>query len=74
MVRCTRTMDLEVYHKDRRAGNGIENAKVFCPECNERRTVYGLARAMPLPFDDGTKAAAIKKSGHQCECTSGGCH
>lgn len=74
MERCTKTKDLEVYHKDRRAGNGIDNAKVLCPECNEKRTVYGLARTMPPPFDEDTKGAALKNSGHQCECTSGVCH
>ena len=39
MARCKRTTYLDVYHKRRDGGNGIENAVVLCEKCyNANRT------------------------------------
>ena len=34
MTRCTRTTNLEVHHKNRNVGNGINNAEVLCHDCH----------------------------------------
>ena len=41
MARCNRTKELEVHHKRRYGGNGIENAEVLCHECHINTDTYG---------------------------------
>jgi hypothetical protein len=75
MPRCTRTRDLEVHHKDRKAGKGIGNAKVLCNPCHKKTPDYGVPGNPANDFDEPTKAQAIRNAGNQCECTSTvGCH
>lgn len=76
MARCTRTRNLEVHHKRRDAGNGLDNAEVLCETCHEKGTAtYGLLGPTPPPFAEDTKAMALRRAGNQCECTrTAGCH
>jgi len=75
MARCTRTRGLDVHHKRRDGGNGLDNAEVLCPPCHEATSTYGIPGRTPPPFDDQTRQAALHRAGHQCQCTrTGGCH
>lgn len=75
MARCTRTTDLEVHHKRRDNGNGIDNAEVLYQRCHKGTSTYGVSGVSPPPFDKTTKDRAIKRAGNQCECTRvSGCH
>lgn len=75
MARCTRTRGLEVHHKRRDGGNGLDNAEVLCPQCHAATSTYGTPGKTPPPFSDDTKQKALRKAGNQCECTkTGGCH
>lgn len=75
MARCTRTDNLEIHHKNRSGGNGLDNALVLCQKCHETTSSYGDLGISPPEFRDFTKAAALAIAGHQCECTrTGGCH
>ena len=75
MSRCTSTMDLDVHHKQRDGGNGMDNAQVLCQRCHESTTTYGTPGETPPPFSEATKERAIRRAGNQCECTSDrGCH
>jgi 5-methylcytosine-specific restriction endonuclease McrA len=75
MARCTRTRDLEVHHKRRDGGTGIDNAEVLCPTCHQATTSYGTPGKSPAPFSEDVKAKAIRNAGSQCECIrTGGCH
>jgi len=75
MSRCTRTQDLEVHHKRRDVGNGLDNAEVLCPTCHAATLTYGVSGDSPVPFSQDTKDKALKQAGYQCECTrTGGCH
>lgn len=75
MARCTRTRNLEVYHKHRGGDNDLSNTKVICETCHTVAPTYvALGKALPA-FTEETKNAALKRTGNQCECTwSGGCH
>lgn len=77
MARCTRTSELEVHHKRRDGGNGLDNAEVLCARCHQVGTsTYGVPGGeSPPPFDTLTIAIALRLAGDQCECTrTGGCH
>lgn len=75
MSRCTRTYGLEVHHKRRDGGNGIENAMVLCQKCHAATSTYGTPGTSPDPFPPSVKEAALRRAGYQCECTSErGCH
>ncbi len=75
MARCTRTKNLEVYHKQLYGGNDLSNAKVLCETCRTVAPTYGALGKAPPAFTEETKNAALKRAGNQCECTwSGGCH
>lgn len=75
MPRCTRTRGLEVHHKRRDGGNGLDNAEVLCSQCHTSTSTFGNPGTSPPPFSDETKQKALKKAGYQCECTrTGGCH
>jgi 5-methylcytosine-specific restriction endonuclease McrA len=75
MARCTRTRGLEVHHKRRDGGNGLNNAEVLCGPCHQATSTYGETGPSPDPFSQDTKKAALKRAGNQCECTrTGDCH
>jgi 5-methylcytosine-specific restriction endonuclease McrA len=76
MARCTRTRNLEVHHKRRDGGNGVDNTEVLCQPCHSAGTsTYGEPGKTPPPFDESTKQAALRRAENQCECTRvGGCH
>jgi 5-methylcytosine-specific restriction endonuclease McrA len=75
MARCTRKWGLEVHHKRRDGGNGLDNAEVLCAKCHEATSTYGDPGKSPDPFSEETKEKAMKRAGNQCECTKiGGCH
>ncbi len=73
--RCTRTTNLEVHHKRRNGGNGLENAQVMCQKCHAATHTYGTPGHSPEPFPQSVKDQALKNSGYRCECTNDyGCH
>ncbi len=75
MARCTSTRDLDVHHKRRDGGNGIDNAEVLCQPCHKATSTFGAPGNTPPSFDEDTKQRALRRAGNQCECTkSGGCH
>jgi hypothetical protein len=75
MARCKRTRDLDVHHKRRDRGNGLDNAAVLCPFCHQATPTFGTPGESPPPFSEAIKQAALKGAGNQCECTSTrGCH
>ncbi len=75
MARCTKTYGLEVHHKSRYGGNGLDNAEVLCQPCHEATPSYGTPGGSPPDFSEQTKQAALRRAGNQCECTrTGGCH
>ena len=75
MERCTRTRNLEVHHKRKDGGIGLDNAQVLCQLCHARTESYGTPRKAPLPFSEETKKKAMARAGNRCQCTStGGCH
>lgn len=75
MARCTRTSGLEVHHKSRYGGNGLDNAEVLCQPCHEATSSYGTPGVSPPDFSEETRQAALRRAGNQCECTrTGGCH
>ena len=76
MPRCTRITNLQVHHKRRDGGNGLDNAEVLCLACHSKGTsTYGVPGQSPKPFGDATKQEALKRARNQCECTRiGGCH
>ena len=69
MARCTRTTNLEVHHKRRDGGNGLDNAQVLCQPCHATTGSYGTPGKSPPPFSEDTKKAALARSGNRCECT-----
>lgn len=75
MPRCTRTTNLELHHKRRDGGNGLDNAEVLCQKCHAATGTFGTPGKAPPDFDEATKQAALKRAGYQCECTrTGACH
>ena len=75
MAKCTVTRGLEVHHKRRDGGNGIDNAEVLCQACHKATATYGVSGPSPLPFSQATKDAALTRANNQCQCTrTGGCH
>jgi 5-methylcytosine-specific restriction endonuclease McrA len=75
MARCTRTKNLEVYHKQSRGDNDLRNAKIICETCHTAAPTYSTMGKAPSAFTEETKTAALKRAVNQCECTwSGGCH
>lgn len=75
MTRCTRIRNLEIHHKRRDSGNDLSNAEVLCGPCHSATSTYGVQGKTPPAFTVGTKEAALKRAGNQCECIrSGGCH
>ena len=75
MARCTRTRNLEVYHKRSSGDNDLSNAKVLCEICHTVAPAYSTLGKTPPAFTEETKKAALNRVGNQCECTwSGGCH
>lgn len=75
MSRCTRTNNLEVHHKRRDGGNGLDNAEVLCEKCHQATASYGTPGESPPPFDFIVKMLAKLRAGSQCECTrTSGCH
>ena len=75
MARCVRTRGLEVHHKRRDGGNGLDNAEVLCQPCHEATATYGVGGKTSPDFDESTKQAAFRRAGYQCDCTrTGVCH
>jgi 5-methylcytosine-specific restriction endonuclease McrA len=75
MARCTQTSNLEVHHRRRDGGNGLDNAEVLCQKCHAATTTYGAPGPSPPDFDEATKQAALRQAGNHCQCTrTGGCH
>ena len=75
MARCTVKSSLEVHHKRRDGGNGLDNAEVLCQKCHKATETYGAPGKSPDPFDQATKDKALRRAGDQCECMrTGGCH
>jgi 5-methylcytosine-specific restriction endonuclease McrA len=75
MARCTRTRNLEVHHRRRDGGSGLDNAEALCQACHTATGSYGTPGKSPADFDDATKQRALTRAGSQCECTrTGGCH
>ena len=70
MARCTRTDNLEVHHKSRSGGNGLNNAQVLCELCHKTTPSYGDPGTSPPPFNEETKEQALREAGRRCECTS----
>ena len=56
MARCSSTWALEVHHKRRDGGNGVDNAEVLCPPCHAATTTYGDPGKSPEPFSEEAKA------------------
>jgi len=50
MARCTRTWSLDVHHKRRDEGNGLDNAEVLCSKYHEATSTYGNPGPTPPPF------------------------
>jgi hypothetical protein len=74
-MRCSKRTTLEIHHKRRDGGNGLDNAEVLCHGCHVNTSSFGTPGTSPQPFSDATKEAALKRAGNQCECTkSSGCH
>lgn len=69
MARCTKTRDLEVHHRRRDGGDGIDNAEVLCRPCHQATTTYGTPGTSPPPFSQDVKDRAMRRAGNQCECT-----
>jgi 5-methylcytosine-specific restriction endonuclease McrA len=69
MARCTVTSNLEVHHKRRNGGNGLENAEVLCQKCHANTSTYGQPGDTPPPFPEETKKWALIRAGYRCECT-----
>jgi 5-methylcytosine-specific restriction endonuclease McrA len=67
---------LEVHHKRRDGGNGLQNAEVLCQRCHAAGTsTYGVSGPTPPPFSEETKRLALAQAGNRCECTRVcGCH
>jgi hypothetical protein len=74
MSRCINTEKLEVHHKRRDGGNGIENAQVLCHSCHENTGTYGMEGESPPEFSCKTKKEALARAGNRCECVKEGCH
>ncbi|MDR2658785.1 MAG: hypothetical protein LBC27_02185 [Spirochaetaceae bacterium] len=74
MSRCTATKNLEVHHKRRDGGNGIDNAQILCHQCHENTATYGTDGKSSSPFSEATKEAALKRAGNRCECEKDNCH
>ncbi len=75
MARCTTTNNLEIHHIRRDGGNDLSNAQVLCQKCHVATHTYGTPGHSPLSFPQDVKDKALKRAGHQCECTSNrGCH
>jgi 5-methylcytosine-specific restriction endonuclease McrA len=73
--RCTRTVDLDVYHLRRDGDNSLDNAQVLCRRCHAATKGYELPGRRPPAFDQATKDAALSRAADQCECTRiGACH
>lgn len=74
MSRCLRTWDLEVHHKNVKAGNELDNAVVLCHKCHVNTASYGdTNHKSPEPFSQETKDKALRRANYQCECTKGDC-
>lgn len=69
MSRCTNSNNLEVHHKRRDGGNGIDNAIVLCSSCHSKTATYGVSGKSPEPFDQLTKTVAMITAKYRCECT-----
>jgi len=75
MTRCTRTNNLEVHHKRRDGGNGLDNAEVLCSRCHAETSTYGTPGDSPPPFSEEAKKAALRRARNRCECArASGCH
>ena len=75
MSRCAKTRGLEVHHKRRDGGNGIDNAEVLCQNCHAATSTYGLEGKSPPEFSPHIKELALYLAGNQCQCKrTGGCH
>jgi len=72
MGRCPRTTQLEVHHKRRDGGNGIENAEVLCQYCHKQTSTYGSSGQSPPAFPEDVKKEALSRAGYQCQCTRTG--
>ena len=74
-TKCPRTIDLQVHHKRRDAGNDIRNAVVLCRRCHSETSTYGVPGKSPEPFTPLTKLMARVLAKGRCQCTSDrGCH
>lgn len=75
MSRCNKTRNLEVHHKRRDGGNGLDNAEVLCQNCHSATSTYGTDGKSPEPFLQQTKDRAFVRAGNRCECTKvSSCH
>lgn len=75
MARCSRTKELEIHHKRRDGGNGLDNAEVLCQPCHKATATYGVPGNSPAPFSQEIKKQALERAKKQCECgRTGGCH
>lgn len=68
MARCKNTKDLEVHHKRRDGGNGLDNAEVLCQSCHSNTSTYGVPGTSPPRFSQATKEDTLKRAGYRCEC------
>jgi 5-methylcytosine-specific restriction endonuclease McrA len=55
LSRCIRKQNLEVHHKRRDGGNGLDNAEVLCQKCHAATSTYAIPGKTPPPFSDDTK-------------------
>ena len=74
MERCDETVGLEVHHKDRSAGNNLDNAQVLCQPCHKKTLSFATQGTSPPDFTEETRQAALGIAGNQCQCTRMYCH
>ena len=72
-MRCTSTYNLEVHHKNRDGGNGLDNAEVLCQRCHANTRTYGIEGKTPPAFSEDTKERAFRRAGNRCECARSTC-
>lgn len=68
MEKCKTKRNLEVHHRNRHGGNGLNNAQVLCQDCHSQTASYGKPGKSPEPFSEKTKELALQKANHKCQC------
>jgi len=74
MSRCNSRDELNVHHKRRDGGNGIENARVLCHNCHVNTSTFGREGKKPPEFSQEVKETALIHAAYRCECEKEECH